>query len=125
LVLVSAPGGKEASFKINRRLNVWFDQGTGKGGDLIDFGTLYFNCSISELLQRLSQQQPGPALSFHPHPVPGDRQQGAASFAGEKKDTPDSKIVVLDTRPLAESSLLDYLQKRAIPPEIAGRFCRV
>ncbi|WP_298737651.1 toprim domain-containing protein [uncultured Chitinophaga sp.] len=113
----------EASFKVNRRLNVWFDQGTGKGGDLIDFGTLYFNCSVSDLLQRLSQYQPGPALSFHPHPGSGDRRQGAASFAGEKKDTPDNKIVVLDTRPLAEQSLLNYLQKRSIPHEIANRFC--
>ncbi|GAA0526640.1 toprim domain-containing protein [Chitinophaga japonensis] len=113
-----------ASFKVNRRLNVWFDQGTGKGGDLIDFGTLYFNCSVSDLLQRLSQYHPGPAFSFHPHSGSGDRRQSAASFAGEKKDTPDNKIVVLDTRPLAEQSLLNYLQKRSIPLEIATRFCR-
>jgi DNA primase len=114
----------KASFKVNRRLNVWFDQGGGKGGDLIDFGTQYFNCSISELLRRLSQQRPNPALSFHPHPVPGDRRQGVASSAGEKKDTPDNKIVVLDTRPLAGQFLLNYLEKRSIPLEIARRFCR-
>jgi DNA primase len=114
----------EASFKVNRRLNVWFDHGNGKGGDLIDFGTLYFNCSASDLLQRLSEQQPDPALFFHPHPGPVDQQQSAASFAGEKKDTPDSKIVILDTRLLVEKSLLDYLQKRSIPLEIANRFCK-
>ena len=28
---------KEASFKVNRRLNVWFDHGTGEGGNFIDF----------------------------------------------------------------------------------------
>ncbi|WP_291912700.1 toprim domain-containing protein [Chitinophaga sp. CB10] len=114
---------KTPSFKVNRRLNVWYDHGMGKGGDLVDFGTLYFNCTVADLLQRLSQQ-PAPALSFHPHPVPGNPPKAPASFAGEKKDTPDSKIVVLDTRPLAEQPLLDYLQKRSIPLEIANRFCR-
>lgn len=115
---------REPSFKVNRRLNVWFDQGTGKGGDLIDFGTRYFNCSISDLLQRLAQQQAGLALSFHPHPGSDDRRQGAAYFAGEKKDAPGNKIVILDARSIKEQSLLDYLQKRCIPVEIANRFCK-
>jgi hypothetical protein len=30
----------KASFKINRKLNAWYDFGLGKGGDLIDFGIL-------------------------------------------------------------------------------------
>jgi hypothetical protein len=49
---------KTPSFKVNRRFNVWCDHGTGKGGDLIDFGTLYFNCSTADLLNKLSQQPP-------------------------------------------------------------------
>jgi len=28
---------KTASFKVNRSLNVWYDHGIGKGGNLIDF----------------------------------------------------------------------------------------
>ena len=48
---------KTPSFKINRRFNVWYDHGTGKGGDLIDFGTQYHKCSVSELLARLSEYQ--------------------------------------------------------------------
>src|SRR5690348_6072089 len=54
---------KEASFKVNRRLNVWYDHGIGKGGDLIDFGVLYYHLSITELLQKLKQNN----LSFPPH----------------------------------------------------------
>ncbi|MFV8341060.1 hypothetical protein [Flavobacterium sp. XS2P39] len=38
------------SFKINQRLNCWYDQKIGK---LIDFGVLYYNCTTSELLQKL------------------------------------------------------------------------
>jgi len=115
---------KTPSFKVNRQLNVWYDHGTGKGGNLVDFGTLYFNCSIADLLQRLSQNPPTPAFSFHPPTSLGSQHPAPASFAGEKKDTPDSKIVILDARPLKEQCLLDYLQKRCIPVEIACRFCK-
>ena len=40
-----------ASFKVNRKLNVYYDHGTGKGGDLIDFGKAYFRCTINELME--------------------------------------------------------------------------
>ncbi|HEU4606900.1 MAG TPA: CHC2 zinc finger domain-containing protein, partial [Chitinophagaceae bacterium] len=56
---------KTPSFKVNRKLNVWYDHGTGKGGDLVDFGTLYFNCNITDFLLRLAGQQVSPSLSFH------------------------------------------------------------
>ncbi|WP_018614986.1 CHC2 zinc finger domain-containing protein [Segetibacter koreensis] len=46
---------KEASFKVNRKLNLWYDHGLGKGGSIIDFGMLYYKCSIPEFLQKLSQ----------------------------------------------------------------------
>lgn len=46
---------KEASFKVNRKINLWYDHGAGKGGSLIDFGILYYNCSIPEFIQKLSQ----------------------------------------------------------------------
>jgi hypothetical protein len=54
---------RTASFKVNRKLGIWFDHGIGKGGDLIDFGTHYHNCSVSELLVRLSVYQARPVLS--------------------------------------------------------------
>jgi hypothetical protein len=73
---------KTPSFKVNRQLNVWYDHGTGKGGDLIDFGTLYFNCSVSDLLERLSLHRPAPSLPptniSHQHSCP-------ASFAVKRK----------------------------------------
>ncbi|MBO9199534.1 MULTISPECIES: toprim domain-containing protein [Niastella] len=115
---------KTASFKVNRQKNVWYDHAVGKGGDLIDFGTLYHNCSVSELLGRLSVYQARPVLSFHP-PTISDNLSGANSrFAGEKKEAEGCKIVVLDSRPLAAKELLNYLEKRCIPLEIANRFCK-
>ena len=44
-----------ASFKVNRRLNLWYDHGLGRGGNLIDFSVLYFGCTVKELLQKLSE----------------------------------------------------------------------
>src|ERR1044072_7077641 len=115
---------KTASFKVNRQKNVWYDHALGKGGDLIDFGTLYHNCSVSELLTRLSGYQARPVLSFHPPTNSGSLSVANTRVAGEKKETTDSKIVVLDSRPLAANELLNYLQKRCIPLEIASRFCK-
>jgi DNA primase len=103
---------KTASFKVNRKLNVWFDFGEGKGGNLIDFGIQYFRCSVGELLDKLAQL-PDQNFSFHPQ-----------KMAGEKKAPDDGKILILDERRLVAQPLLQYLQKRCIPVEIAEPFCR-
>lgn len=116
---------KEASFKINRSKNIWYDHGLGRGGRLVDFGTLYFNCSVAGLLHRLSQFQNAPLLSFHQQNLPNTFSKVFSVKAGEKKDqTDDVKIIVLEARPLAEKTLLHYLQKRNIPIKMAARFCR-
>ncbi len=114
---------KTASFKVNRKLNVWYDHATGKGGNLIDFGTQYFNCSVAELLQRLSGQAV-PSFSFHQQQQTGHSHNVQSYPAGEKKENPESKIVIVDSRVLADKSLLDYVHKRNIPQDIASRFCR-
>lgn len=114
---------KTPSFKVNRKLNVWYDHATGKGGNLIDFGTQYFNCSVTELLQRLSGQSI-PSFSFHPQQQTGHFPTVQPPPADEKKENPESKIVIVDSRVLADKSLLDYLHKRNIPHNIASRFCR-
>src|SRR5690606_29931907 len=111
---------KTPSFKVNRKLNVWYDHATGKGGNLVDFGTQYFKCTVAELLQLLSGQDIQ-SFSFHPPKQPGHLHNVQPSPAGEKKENPESKIVIVDSRVLADKSLLDYLQKRNIPHNIASR----
>jgi len=116
---------KTPSFKVNRSLNVWYDHGIGKGGNLIDFGILYFNCTVGDLLNHLSQYQNTPSPSFHQHSSPQNFPASYYSGADEKKEAAnDSKIIVLEARPLADKSLLEYLQKRSIPLAIAERFCK-
>lgn len=104
---------QSASFKVNRNLNVWFDFGEGKGGNLIDFGKRYHNCTVNELLVKLSSHNQTQNFSFHPPPL-----------AGEKKESGTGKILILEDRRLTAPTLLDYLQKRHIPLKIAEQFCR-
>src|SRR5829696_1689253 len=56
---------KMPSFKVDRKLNLWYDHGIGKGGNLVDFGVLFFRCSVKEFLQKLTER-PGQNFSFHP-----------------------------------------------------------
>lgn len=105
---------KTASFKVNTKLNVWYDHGLGKGGDIITFGTLYYNCTISELLSLLSNRFSAPLLSFHQQYL----------VAGEKKNTVQGKVDILDIRAITNPELITYLHSRAIPFEIADKYCK-
>jgi hypothetical protein len=102
----------EASFKVNRRLNVWYDFGIGKGGDIIDFGVLCHHLTITEFLKKLNQNH----LSFHPYHMHGQQ----SIHAGEK-----GKIRIVDEREIVSQSLMDYLsEKRKISIDVARIFCR-
>src|SRR3982751_5389630 len=78
---------KTASFKVNRKLNLWYDHGLGKGGSLIDFGMLYFNCSLKGFLEHL-QTHPGTIKTsfFHQQFQPQKEQALNQNDAGEKKE---------------------------------------
>lgn len=104
-----------ASFKVNRKFNVWYDHGLQKGGKLVDFGIRFYNCTVNDLLHRSTEQN---SFSFHKQ-NPSD-QSASFSGAGEKE-----KLIIADARrPIRLLSLQHYLQYRRIPLEIANRFCK-
>ena len=100
---------KIPSFKVNRKLNRWYDHGLGQGGNLVDFGIEYHHCTIKELLHKLSGrfffQKP---VIRHPEIV----------------IKPEQGIKILEDGPLTSFALLNYLKQRQIPAEIAGKYCR-
>jgi len=104
-----------ASFKVNRRLNIWYDFGLAKGGSLIDFGILYHKCSVSEFLDMLTEQK---TLSFHqPISLKTERPNVEAVEKG--------KIHIQDIRnPIQSTALFQYLSSRKISVEIANQFCK-
>ena len=101
---------KEASFKVNRKLNVWYDHGIGKGGNLLDFALLYHNCSFKEVIQLLNIP-----FSFHPHIKTSDT-------AGNQDEK--GLIKISDIREIHAPGLAGYLSERKIPLDVARCFCK-
>lgn len=100
---------KTSSFKVNRKLNLWYDHGLGKGGNLVDFGILYYNCTIKEFLQLLKGN-----FSFHPHMHPIDAP----------KEAQECRIAIKNVSPLRSFHLLRYLHHRGIGIKIADQYLR-
>lgn len=96
---------KTASFKVNKKLNAWYDHGLGRGGNMIDLGVSYYGCSVKELLEKLES-----SFLFH---APLDNKT-----ISDKGST--SRISILKTaQPISNANLLEYLQSRNIPMDIA------
>lgn len=126
LYLSPLPGRNEktASFTVDRKRNIWYDHGVGKGGSIIDFGMEYYGCTIPELLEKL--QIP---FSFHrpqlliSQQVPGEVEAldriTPGLFSDEKK-----KIRIVSTSPIASQALIQYLGQRKIPLEVARVYCQ-
>ena len=102
---------RTASFKINRKLNRWYDHGLGKGGNIIDFAILYNNCTVGEFLHQLSGN-----LSF---------QKPLLKHLDEQTESDaESKIKILQEKTLSSFSLLRYLHQRRLPIDLVERYCR-
>jgi len=107
---------KEASFKVNRKLNLWYDHGLGKGGSIIDLGMLYYKCSITEFIQKPSQ-----SFSFHCKHNLVQQPEANAQNPGEALEP---AIKVIAAKQLTHPILCRYLSERKIPVEIAEKYCK-
>lgn len=102
---------KIASFKINRKMNRWYDHGIGKGGNIIDFIILYHKCSVGESLSQLS------GISFF--------QQPSKNHLVPKIDFhADSKIKILHEKTISSFALVRYLHQRRLPMDLVDRYCK-
>src|SRR4051812_48653599 len=45
---------KDPSFKVNAKLNLWYDHGSGEGGTILDLGARINSCSIKEFASSLA-----------------------------------------------------------------------
>ncbi len=110
------------SFKVNQKLNLWYDHGLGKGGNVVDFGIEYFRCTVSEFLQLLNGNSisSGTSLLFQDE----NRQSSNQRIVNEKKDNVLDKIVIVDVRTLENKFLMTYLHNRSISQEVARQYCK-
>ena len=98
------------SFKVNLKKNVWYDHGDGSGGTLIDFGIRYFNCSVPDLLSKLSID----SLFLQP-----------SSFTPASASLPvNNPLRITSVQPINSLDLLLYIKQRRIDFAIAIRYCK-
>lgn len=100
---------RSPSFKVNTKLNVWYDHGSGEGGTLIDLGAKLHQCSLHEFLDKLSA---------------GNYDSQKFSFHQSSFETAERKLEILTTRDLCNSDLVHYLESRGIKPHFAREYCR-
>ena len=100
---------KTPSFKVNRHLNRWYDFGEGAGGNLIDFGIRYHQCSVGDFLSAFRQD----ILML-----------AAAAPLAARAQPVQNKIRILKENPLQKPALLSYLSQRCIDIELAREHCR-
>lgn len=97
----------QASFKVSKKLNRWYDHGMGKGGNVIDLICLVNNSSVREALDWLQNGQV--SFSFQ-QPL----------FEEENQD----KIEVNLIKQLDHFALMEYVMKRGISILTARKLCK-
>ena len=112
---------KEASFKVNKNKNVWYDHGLGRGGSLVDFAKEFYCCDVSEDMQKISLFHPQKfvqniieRLPIHLHQ--NDERNG--EVAGET-----AIKIIAAKQPLTDPNLCSYILKRQIEKNIADKYC--
>ncbi len=98
----------QASFKVSKHLNRWYDHGEGFGGNVIDLIIKLKGCDTKEALEILSKDI---FFSFQQQP----------SFQKSIPISPEYEI--LKVKKLENQALLDYLNQRHIDIEIAQHYC--
>lgn len=93
------------SFKVDTKINCWYDHGIGKGGTLVDLGTQINKVSIDKFLESITRK--ANSFSFHQPRIV------------EKIERP----TITEIKPLQNSKLLSYLSKRCIPIKVAQHYC--
>lgn len=101
-------GESDPSFKVNVRLNLWYDHGSGEGGTILDLGAKINGCSVVEFLRMLE----GEKIDYKAFP-----------FQRQRKGEEENNLIVTAVAHLNDAILIDYLSSRAISREIGCQHC--
>ena len=101
---------KHASFKVNSELNLWYDFGIGRGGNIIDLAELLYNSSdVSYLVHQIERNAPSCV---------------SVSLPTVKPNTPQNSFENLQVLSISHPALIKYLGERCIDIEIARTVCK-
>jgi len=95
----------QASFSVSLTKNLWYDYGLGKGGNIIDLIMAINNCSAYEAVRCLQEN-----IQF--------------SFCPEKISREKNSVQLKRVSVLKHPALIEYLDSRKIPLEVAELFCQ-
>jgi DNA primase len=104
---------KTASFKVNRKMNRWYDFAEGKGGNLVDFGVLYHKCNVVDFLQKINAD--GMSITNH--------QKHDVSRLLSDEDVA-KQIKIISAQDIRAYPLLKYLRSRRIADVIAAKYLK-
>ena len=97
----------QASFKVSRTKNRWYDHGEGIGGNVIDLVCKVLKCTIKEALTFLDDN----------NTIGSIKRQ---SFG----NTLESQIQIIKVKELEHPALLQYISSRSIAPKVAKTYCK-
>ena len=100
----------QASFKVCKKLNRWYDHGAGKGGNVIDLISQITKRTVKDTLLFLSEDEP--LFSFQQQPV------------FEKEKSKDEKVIIANVKPISHPALLGYIKSRGIEISSAKNYCK-
>ncbi len=101
---------KHASFKVNTELNLWYDFGISRGGNIIDLAELLYSSSdVSYLIRQIERDAPSGV---------------SVSLPKAKPNTPQNSFENLHVLSIAHPALIKYLGERCIDIEIARTVCK-
>ena len=102
--------GKHASFKVNTKINQWYDFGIGRGGNIIALAELLYNSSdVSYLIRKIERNAPSCVSISQPTVKP---------------NMPQNSFENLQILPINHPALIKYLGERYIDIEIAKTVCK-
>lgn len=96
------------SFKVDSRLNLWYDHGTGEGGTIIDLGAKLNQCTPSEFVRNHAQNYSSLTR------IPLDNR-----FLSPE----ESKLTIVSVDPLRDQSLINYMRSRGIDEDLGYQYC--
>ena len=98
----------QASFKVSKTKNRWYDHGTGIGGNVIDLVIQLMKCTVQEALNFLNNDLS--SFSFH-------QQRLLEAIENET-------LTINRIKDIRHPALIEYLEQRRIPVTIAKRYCK-
>ena len=103
----------QASFKVSRTKNRWYDHGEGIGGNVIDLVCKILKCSIKDTLMFLSESIPINIIE----------QQHQFDTTAINIIT-DANIEIIKVQDIIHPALVQYLKLRGITLDIAKKYCK-